>query len=252
MALESLIKIVAKLRSKNGCPWDKKQNFKSIKEPLIEESYEVVDAINSKDFNKLKEELGDLLIQIVFLSQLSKEKKYFNINDVIETAVEKLKRRHPHIFGSVKVKGVKDVLKNWEKIKKSENNNKYILDGIPNILPALLKAKKVQNKVSRFGFDWKNVEGPMEKLNEELKEFKNAVKSNKKNKIEEELGDIIFTIVNIGRFYHINPEEALNKTVKKFIKRFNYIEKKIKESGKSITDVSLEEMDSLWDEAKKE
>lgn len=249
--LEKLSSIVAKLRSKDGCPWDKKQNFKSIREPVLEESYEVIEAIDLKDYKKLKEELGDLLIQIVFLSQLAKEKKYFELSDVIKTACDKLIRRHPHIFSNLKVRGAKEVLKNWEKIKKSENNSKYILDSIPNNLPALIKAKKVQSKVARFGFDWKDVKGPLEKLTEEVKEFEKAVESNKKLKIEEELGDILFTIVNIGRFYNINPESALNRTIAKFIKRFKYIEDRIKKEGKSILNTSLEELDNYWEESKR-
>ncbi len=247
-----LVKIIDKLRSKKGCPWDKKQNFKSIKEPLLEESYEIIDAINSRDYNKLKEELGDLLIQIVFLSRLAKEKKRFNVYNVIDNAIKKLIRRHPHIFGKIKVKGTKDVLKNWEQIKRAEKSErKYILDDIPEILPALLKAKKVQNKVSRFGFDWERIDGPVEKLKEEIDEFLQAVKANRKRRIEEEIGDILFSVVNIARFYHINPEEALNSTVKKFIKRFNFIEDSLKKIGKSISESTIDEMDYYWEKSKK-
>lgn len=249
--INKLVSIINTLRGKNGCPWDKKQNFKSIREHVLEESYEVIESINLKDYNKLKEELGDLLIQIIFLSRLAEEKNYFNINDVIETASDKLIRRHPHIFGNIKVRSTKQVLRNWERIKKSENSDKkYILDDIPNYLPALLKAKKVQNKVSRFGFDWKRIDGPVKKLKEELSEFIEAIKSKKKNEIEDELGDILFTVVNIARFYSINPEEALNKTIKKFIKRFNFIEDSLSKKGRNISESSLSEMEHFWNQSK--
>jgi len=252
--IENLVKIIDRLRAKDGCPWDKKQNFKSIREPLLEESYETIEAINLKNYEKLKEELGDLLIQIVFLSRLAKEKKQFTIYDVIEDAVNKLIRRHPHIFGNIKVRNSKEVLKNWEHIKESEkkiNKPVHILDSIPHTLPALLKAKKVQNKVSRFGFDWVKIDGPVNKLKEEINEFLDAVKTKNKRKIENELGDILFSIVNIARFYHINPEEALNNTIKKFIKRFNFIEDSLRRQGKTISDSTLEEMDYYWEQSKK-
>ncbi|MBN1897339.1 MAG: nucleoside triphosphate pyrophosphohydrolase [Spirochaetes bacterium] len=251
---ENLVNTIKRLRGKNGCPWDKKQNFKSIIEPLVEESYEIIDAINLKNYSLLKEELGDLLIQIIFLSRLAEEKKRFNILDVIRGAKEKLIRRHPHIFGDIKVKGTKQVLENWERIKKTEKEDKkekYSLGDVPSVLPSLLKAKKIQNKASRFGFDWGNKEGPVNKLKEEIEEFLQAVETDKKRKVEDEMGDIFFSLVNIARFYHINPEESLNKTIKKFIKRFNFIERALEKKGKSITDSNLEEMDFYWEKAKK-
>ncbi len=247
-----LVEIIDRLRSKNGCPWDRKQNFKSIREPLLEESYEVVDAINKRDYKNLREELGDLLIQVVFLCRLANEKKKFSMKEVIKDASDKLVRRHPHIFGKRKVRGTAEVLKNWEHIKESEKKEKkYILQDIPDVLPALVKAKKIQNKVSRFGFDWKNIKGPVKKLREEVGEFIEAVKSNKKLRIEQELGDVLFSIVNIARYYHIDAESSLNLTIEKFRNRFDFVEDSLKREGKTISDSNLNEMDKYWNESKK-
>ena len=246
-----LIKIMKKLRSKNGCPWDKKQTFSTLKEYLIEETYEVIDAVNKKDYDKLKEELGDLLLQVVFYSEIAAERKKFTIKDVIRILNSKLIRRHPHVFGSKKFRNLNQLLATWEHIKYTEQKKgtRY-MDGIPETLPVLLKAKKVQSKAERAGFEWRNKKGAIDKFNEEVNEFLGALKTNNKRKIKEEIGDLLFALVKIGKFYHINPDEALNKTIKKFIKRFNYIEDKLKEQGKNMSSVSLNELEKYWDEIK--
>lgn len=247
-SFQNLVNIVDKLRSKNGCPWDKQQTLKSIRANIIEEAYETVDAINKKNYLQLKEEVGDLLLQVLFVSQLAKEKSKFSIKEVIQGISNKLINRHPHIFGDQKVKNTKEVLYHWEQIKKKEKNTKsYSLTDIPLNLPALLKAKKVQNKVERLGFKWPSIKFPLHKLKEELNEFICEVKNNKKINMEEEFGDILFTLVNIGRFYDIDPEEALNKTINKFIKRFHYVEKKANKLNKTP---ETKEWIALWNEAK--
>ncbi len=247
-----LVDVMKKLRGKNGCPWDKKQNHKSLKPYLIEEVYEVIDAIDREDYNDLKEELGDLLLQIVFHSQIAKENGIFTIDDVAEGIVEKLIRRHPHVFGDVKVKDSDEVLKNWEKIKKEEGKES-VLDGVPKGLPALLKARRVQEKAKRVGFDWKNIDGALEKVEEEFKELKEAIKSNKKDEISEEFGDLLFSLVNVSRFLGIDAEDSLQQTINKFMERFKAIENKIKKSEKkNIEEYSLEELDELWDRVKEE
>ncbi len=251
---DKLVKIMKQLRGKNGCPWDRKQNFKSLRMNVIEEAYETVDAINKKNFKKLKEELGDLLLQVVFLSEIAEEKNKFNVNDVIKEVSDKLIRRHPHIFGNIKVHSASEVLSNWEEIKhkeKSKKEQKYILNDIPEILPALLKAYKTQNKAKRFGFSWKDVNEAIKKFKEEEKEFLTAIKNNKKSKIEEEFGDLLFSLVNIGIYYKINPEESLNKSIKKFKNRFNKLENILKRKKINLKDLSYTEKLKLWKEIKK-
>lgn len=255
-SFKKLIKIVNKLRSKNGCPWDRKQTLNSIRENIIEEAYETVEAIDKNDYQLIKKETGDLLLQAVFISQIAGEKNKFNIKDVINEVTDKLIRRHPHVFKNVKVKNTDQVLYNWENIKKNEegkNKQESILENIPGNLPALIKANKVQSKVERFGFKWKSVKGPIKKLKEELKEFIDAVnKGCSKEEIEEEFGDILFTLVNIGRFYKISPEQALNSTVKKFKKRFRFIEQEAKKENKSLKEFKLQDMERLWKKAKED
>ncbi|OGW48949.1 MAG: nucleoside triphosphate pyrophosphohydrolase [Nitrospirae bacterium RBG_19FT_COMBO_42_15] len=249
----NLLKIMSKLRGKKGCPWDKEQTRESLKPFIIEEAYEVIEAIDEKSPEKLKEELGDLLLQVVFHAQLAKEKKEFDMEDILTTLEEKLIRRHPHVFGDVSYEDAKEVLVQWEKIKKEEKANierESMLDSVPKELPALLRAHRLQDKASRVGFDWKHIDDVFAKVEEEIKEFKGAVKDKKADEIEDELGDIFFALVNVARFLEINPEDALRKTISKFISRFRYIEEKAKEAKRELSDMTLEEMDKYWDEAK--
>ncbi len=249
----NLLKIMSRLRGKKGCPWDKEQTRESLKPFIIEEAYEVIEAIDEKSPEKLKEELGDLLLQVVFHAQLAKEKKEFDMEDILTTLEEKLIRRHPHVFGDVPYEDAKEVLVQWEKIKKEEKANierESMLDSVPKELPALLRAHRLQDKASRVGFDWKHIDDVFAKVEEEIKEFKGAVKEKKADEIEDELGDIFFALVNVARFLEINPEDALRKTISKFISRFRYIEEKAKEAKKELSDMTLEEMDKFWEEAK--
>jgi MazG family protein len=244
---DQLMEIMKKVRE--NCPWDKRQTHKTLMQYLIEETYEVVESIEQNEDDNLKEELGDLLIQIIFHCLIAEEREKFNINDVITTISEKLIRRHPHVFDNLSVSGEEEVLHNWEKIKLNEGKTS-VLQGVPKSLPALLKATRIQTKASRVGFDWDNYKDVLKKVNEELKELKEATESNNKDKIEEEIGDLLFSIVNISRFLHVNPEDALRKTINKFIKRFTIIEQEINKQGKKLQDVSLEEMDKIWEKSK--
>ena len=249
----NLLKIMSRLRGKKGCPWDKEQTTESLKPFLIEEAYEVIEAIDEKSPEKMKEELGDLLLQVVFHAQLAKERKEFDMEDILETLEEKLIRRHPHVFGDASYEDAKEVLVQWEKIKKEEKANskrESMLDSVPKELPALLRAHRLQDKASRVGFDWKHINDVFAKVEEEIKEFKGAVEEKKPDEIEDELGDIFFALVNVARFLEINPEDALRKTISKFISRFRYIEAKTKEAKRELSDMTLEEMDKFWEEAK--
>ena len=245
---EELVTIVRKLRKE--CPWDKEQTNDSIKAATIEEAYEVVDAIDKNDFNEFKKELGDLLLHIVFHSIMAEEKNKFNINDVIGSIKEKLIKRHPHIFSNVKVNNSDDVKRNWEVIKLKEGRES-VLEGIPVNLPSLQKAHRLQEKASKVGFDWEEKEDIWKKVEEELYEMHEAEKEKSKEELEEEIGDVFFALINYVRFIGFNPENALRKTNKKFINRFNYIEKRLKENGKKIGESNLEEMDFYWNESKK-
>ncbi len=245
---DELMKIMRRLRKE--CPWDKKQTHDSIKSATIEEAYEVVEAIDEKDFEELKNELGDLLLHIVFHSVMAEEEKHFTIDDVIEAINQKLIRRHPHIFGDVKADTSEEIEKNWEKIKLQEGR-KSVLEGVPKHLPQLQRAFRLQQKASKIGFDWNNKEDVWAKVEEELNELKEAEKSSDQNKIEEEFGDLFFALVNYSRFLKVNPEEALRRTNNKFIRRFEFLEEKIKAEGKSLEESSLEEMDKYWEESKK-
>ena len=259
-AMNKLAAIMAKLRSDQGCPWDREQNHQSLKPCVIEETYEVVEAIDSGRPDKLCEELGDLLLQIVFHAQLAAEAGQFKLEDVIKGIIDKLIRRHPHVFGNAKVTSVSGVIENWDRIKKSEapGERKSVLDGVPKDLPALMKAEKLQSKAAKVGFDWGDLEGPLNKVKEELGEFEELVQpgnlptphSQQWDRLEEEFGDILFALVNVGRFMKINPELALLKTNQKFVKRFQYIENKASKGGKELTEMTLDEMDLLWEEAK--
>lgn len=251
--LARLVAIMQQLRGPNGCPWDKEQTLESLIPFIVEESYEVIGAIDAKSPELLKEELGDLLFQIIFICQLAREKKHFNIEDIIAASIDKMIRRHPHVFKKTKVKTSKDVLKYWARIKRKERGSRksagYMSD-IPEHLPALLKAHKVTERASQVGFDWDNIEQVLKKVDEEMGEFKSALAQGDSEKIKEELGDIIFSLVNLGRFADINAEEALRRTIARFVTRFHYIEKKLKKKGMAINNASLSEMEKFWNEAK--
>lgn len=249
--LQKLLQIMEKLRSEEGCPWDKEQTRESLKPFLIEETYEVLEAIDENNPEKIKEELGDLLFQIVFHCQIAKELKEFDMEDVLEKIAEKMISRHPHVFGEERLKTSEEVLRQWEIKKKEEGKLKEsILEGIPKEMPALIRAQRLQSRVSKVGFDWKSVEDVLDKLDEEIKEFKWALKEKSQKDIEDEIGDLFFVLVNISRFVGVNPEDALRKTISKFISRFRYVEMKAAELNKSLSEMTLEEMDELWEEAK--
>ncbi|HER00649.1 MAG TPA: nucleoside triphosphate pyrophosphohydrolase [candidate division Zixibacteria bacterium] len=249
---ERLVGIMRKLRAPDGCPWDRKQNHKSLIPYLLEETYEVIDSIEDGDMNKLREELGDLLLQIVFHSQMASEEGSFNIEDVARSISEKLINRHPHIFKQKAELTPDEVTHNWEQIKlrEKEDKSESALSGIPRTAPALLRAFRLQQKAARFGFDWEKWQDVLVKAEEEIRELQEAIESSSTEKIEEEIGDLLFAVVNLARFFEIDPETALNHMNKKFIDRFRYVEKKLAQNGKSLNDSNLEEMDSFWNEAK--
>ncbi len=237
-------------RVKTECPWDRKQTHETLRQYLIEETFEVIDAIDEKDDPALMEELGDLQIQIIFHALLAQERKKFQLNDVFRAISDKLIRRHPHVFGETKVNGSADVLKNWEHIKMKEGKKESVLDGVPKDMPALIKASRIQNKAARIGFDWPDINGVIGKVREELDEFWDSVETSDRDKIEDELGDLLFSLVNLARKMDINPEDALRRTIRKFDKRFRYLETTLKNRGKDLEESTLEEMDELWEEAK--
>jgi len=241
------VQIVERLRKE--CPWDKEQTNDSIKAATIEEAYEVVDAIDNKDYDELKKELGDLLLHVVFHTVIAEESNHFNINDVIDSIQEKIIRRHPHVFGDKEVSGAEEVKTNWEEIKLSEGRTN-LLDGMPPLLPALQLAHRIQEKVSKVGFDWERKEDVWKKVVEEIEEMHQSELEGTHDELEVEIGDVIFALVNYARFLSVNPENALRKTNKKFIERFGYIEEKITESGRKLSESTLEEMDKFWEESK--
>jgi len=248
--LYELVEVMKRLRGENGCPWDIEQSHQSLKPYLLEETYEVLEAIDAGDDEKLKEELGDLLLQIVFHAQIASEQKRFTIDDVARSIVSKLRRRHPHVFGEVQVRDSDEVLENWERIKKGEGK-RSVLEGVPEYLPALLKARRVQEKVRRVGFDWDSVDGPLNKVIEEIKELRNAIEKRNREEVEEEFGDILFSLVNVSRFLGIDAEEALRKSIRKFIHRFKSVEDRVSRRGKKpLESHSIEELDKLWEESK--
>ena len=245
--------IIAELRGPNGCPWDKKQTHESLRKYLLEESYELIEAINEGDIDHSIEELGDVLLQVMLHSQVGEDEGYFSIDDVIEGISDKMIRRHPHVFGEEQAESVDDVMKHWQNAKKQEakEETESILDGINRAMPNLLQAYELQRKAAKVGFDWLNVEGAWEKVKEEILEFQEELKeANNREQIESEFGDVLFSLVNIARFYKVDPELAIFQTNKKFLQRFSYIEKKVKESERDWSDMSLEELDGFWNEAK--
>ncbi|MEW5798025.1 MAG: nucleoside triphosphate pyrophosphohydrolase [Bacteroidota bacterium] len=245
---DEFVSIMKRLR--NECPWDKEQTHESLKKHFVEEAYEALDAVDRRNFDDLRGELGDVALQVVFHAIIAEEEKKFTLEEVFTEINEKLIRRHPHVFGDATVNSSREQSALWDKIKMSEGRNS-VLDGIPNSLPALMKAEKVQKKASKVGFDWTQKEDVWKKVEEEIKELHEAVDKNDKSHIEKEFGDVLFSLVNYGRFIGVNPEESLQLTVKKFSKRFQYIEERLKEQGKDIHQTSLQEMDALWEEAKK-
>ena len=251
MDLGELIKIMSALRGKKGCPWDKEQTMESLKPFIVEEAYEVLEAIDEKNPEAVKEELGDLLFQIVFQCQIAKEKGEFEMSDVIEKIGRKMIARHPHVFGDADYRTSAEVLVHWEAQKKLEGKQREsLLEGVPKTLPSLLRAHRLQDRASRVGFDWDKIDDVMKKLDEEIGEFREAMEKKQEDAIEEELGDVLFMLVNISRFIGVNPEDALRKTISKFISRFRYIEMAAADSGRKLADMTLAEMDALWDEAK--
>ncbi len=251
MELEELIRIMEALRGEKGCPWDKKQTRESLKPYIVEEAYELIEAIEEGDPVKIKEELGDLLFQIVFQCQIAHEENTFGMPDVIEMIGKKMTARHPHVFGNATYTSTDEVLAHWEIQKRLEGKQRdSILEGVPSAMPSLLRAHRLQKRAAQAGFDWEHVDDVLKKLDEELREFREAVASKKQDAVEGELGDIFFMLVNLSRFIRVNPEDALRKTIDKFIHRFRYIETKAAEQGRNLQEMTLAEMDRLWDEAK--
>ena len=251
-SLKELIDIVITLRSDNGCEWDKKQTPESLTPHLIEETYEVVDAILENNTENLKEELGDLLLHIIFQAVISSERNQFELDDIIKNINKKLTERHPHIFDKNYEGEDPSKVKNWELNKKKEKKRKSILDGVPNSLPSLIISQRYQDKTGAVGFEWENAKQAMLKVDEELNELKNAIKNNDDKNIEEEIGDLLIAVVNIARFFNVSAELALKKTNKKFYNRFHYIENVAKSKKQNIEDLSLKELLNYWERAKNE
>ncbi|WP_340063706.1 nucleoside triphosphate pyrophosphohydrolase [Ascidiimonas aurantiaca] len=247
-SIDRLLTIMDELREQ--CPWDRKQTLQSLRHLTIEETYELGDAILDNDLEEVKKELGDLLLHIVFYAKIGSEKGAFDIAEVANTICDKLIDRHPHIYGEVEVNDEEDVKRNWENLKLKEGK-KSVLEGVPQSLPALVKANRIQDKVAGVGFDWEQPEQVWEKLKEELGEFEEEVERGDHQAIESEFGDVLFSMINYARFLNVNPENALERTNKKFIKRFQYLEKKAKEQGRALKEMTLAEMDVFWEEAKK-
>lgn len=244
---DDLVEIVEILRDE--CPWDRKQTHKSIKDNLIEEAYEAVEAIDNEDFNELEKELGDVLLHVVFHSRMAEQTQSFAIDDVIYSIQEKLIRRHPHVFGDKVAENEEQVAENWEEIKMKEGK-KSVLEGIPKQLPALIRAQRMQEKAANVGFDWPEFSQVWDKLEEELDEFRQVLEAGDLQKSKEEFGDLLFSLVNAGRFFDLNAEDSLRSTNRKFIERFQYIEKQLQQNEKDISTTSLEEMDKYWNQAK--
>ena len=252
---DKLMEVMKTLRSPGGCPWDVEQTHESITMGFVEELYEFIEAVEDKDIETMKEELGDLCLHIVFQVQIAKENGEFTMAEVLDSIIEKLIRRHPHVFSDVKVKNSNEVVANWDDIKKQEKqkqHRKSVVDGIPRHLPALSKARKVQIKARKVGFDWDKVEDVILKIKEEFNELYEAIEEKDQEHISEELGDVLFSVVNLSRFLDVEPERALHNTVRKFMSRFRAIENALEEKGTTIQEASFEEMDSLWDQVKEE
>ncbi|WP_321297144.1 nucleoside triphosphate pyrophosphohydrolase [Marinifilum fragile] len=248
-AFERLLDIMDQLRE--GCPWDKKQTFESLRTLTIEETYELADSILKGDKQEIKKELGDILLHIVFYAKIGSETNDFDIADVCDGISEKLIYRHPHIFSDTKVADAKEVEENWEQLKlKEKGGNKSVLEGVPQSLPALVKANRIQDKVRGVGFDWDEKEQVWEKVKEEVSELESEIRKGDQDKMEQEFGDLFFSLINAARLYGVNPENALERTNQKFMKRFNYLESKTIKQGRNLKEMNLEEMDEIWEEAK--
>ncbi len=257
---EDLVALMARLRSPEGCPWDREQTYDSLKTYLLEEAYEVLDAVEERDFDKLAQELGDLLLQVVFYAQMAGEEGKFDVHDVIRQLSDKLIRRHPHVFGDLRVNGSEEVLKNWERLKAEERDGAHreaapegapsLFRDIPRALPALLEAYQMTRRASRVGFDWKTIDELLEKLPEEVKELRDALAKKERSKIEEEAGDLLFVAVNIARFLELDPEVTLRRANRKFRERFEAVEKHLAEQGKVPDLAHRDEMEHYWNKAK--
>jgi MazG family protein len=254
-----LVEIMARLRSPDGCPWDREQTFDTIKPYLLEETYEVMDAIDARDWDGLADELGDLLLQVVFFSQMAKEAGHFDVTDAIEAINSKLIRRHPHVFADGDAKTSDEVLRKWDEIKAGEKaalanadaKPKGLLAGVPRSAPALMEARQISSRAANAGFDWSSVEQVLEKLDEELVELDSARKTGSPEELQDEIGDLLFVIVNVARFLNVDPEQALRGTNSKFRRRFDFVEKGLEAQGKSLKESTVDEMESLWQEAKR-
>jgi tetrapyrrole methylase family protein / MazG family protein len=252
--LKELTQLIKKLRAPDGCPWDQQQKKEDIGKYLLEETYEVVDSLAKENPHNLKEELGDLLFQILFLTEICAESDLFSLGDVMDGINEKMIRRHAHVFGDKKVNSIQEVKENWQQIKKKErglkNDYENLFDNVPLSFPALKRAQKITSIAAAYGFDWPKIQDVIKKLKEEIKEFNSAVKNSSHNEVEEELGDILFTLVNLSRFLSVDAETALSKTTRKFLRRFSYVTQQLSNSGISLKKATLTQMDALWNEAK--
>jgi MazG family protein len=251
-----LVEIMARLRAQGGCPWDREQTFDTIKPYLLEETYEVLDSIDARDWDGLADELGDLLLQVVFFSQMAQEAGYFDVTDAIEAINSKLVRRHPHVFADGDAKTADDVTRKWDEIKATEKAAKTkpagLLGGVPRSLPALMEAKQIASRAAGAGFDWNNVDEVLEKLREELAELDDARKAGSPEALQDEIGDLLFVIVNVARFLKVDPEQALRGTNSKFRRRFAHVEQGLEAQGKSPKEATIQEMERLWQEAKEQ
>lgn len=249
-SFERLLNIMDELREK--CPWDREQTFESLRSNTIEETYELIDAINTMEVTNIKKELGDILLHVVFYAKMASEKKWFEIQDVINALCDKLVYRHPHVFGEEEVANAAQVIQNWEQLKiKEKDGNKSVLSGVPSALPALIKANRIQEKARAVGFDWEERTQVWDKVQEELNELRHEIEQMNREKMEKEFGDLLFSVVNAARLYDIDPESALEKTNRKFIKRFTYLEENTIKKGRSLKEMTLDEMNEIWEEAKK-
>ncbi len=251
-SFDELVALMTTLRGPNGCPWDRKQTLESLKPFIVEEAYEVVDAIDRGERAALREELGDFLLQVVFVAEITREEGSFDIYDVVTAIHDKLVHRHPHVFGDVEAKDAEQVLVNWEKLKNEERKaeNKSVLAGVPQSLPALLKASRLTEKAGRVGFDWRRAEDVFAKIDEEIGELHEAIEEKDQKKIHDEIGDLLFSIANIARKLDVNAEEALQSANRKFMRRFESMESAVRSRGHNLDQLTLEQMDALWDEAK--
>jgi MazG family protein len=254
---QKLVSIMARLRAPGGCPWDREQTFDSIKPYTLEETYEVLQSIDNRDWTELTEELGDFMLQAVFYAQMAAEENLFRIDDALDAINAKLVRRHPHVFGEESAQSPDDVMTIWGRVKESEQQKKAkpregLLDGVPRAMPALVEAQQIASKAAGVGFDWENPEQVLEKLNEELAEFAEARRNASHEQLEDELGDMLFVIVNLARFVKVDPEQALRRTNAKFRKRWGHIESKLRERGKKPEESTIQEMEGLWQEAKRQ